>query len=671
MQDLDCLLVYESGGKRTSVAFAARDGYGDRALAVVPTASPGDRSLLELTLRAKLPVRLLRAELMKPMPAWADEATRTLVNGYQSWSRSEEYLPRERQRGLNPALWFLRPYGEPAAHYAGGRGRFHSWSLTYLRSAGHVWLLGSTDEHSGFTLFTVDWPRRCVRAAKECGGRFLVAGEEYRLLSLFAGEAPVPGELFAAYARACRLPEPPAKRLTGWLSWYYYYTKVGAAEIRQVLAGLRELALPLDFVMIDDGYETAVGDWLSPNGRFPDGLAAPAAEIRAAGYRPGLWAAPFVAEKRSALWREHADWFLREPGGRPVKAGFNDNWSGTFFALDLEKAAPREYVRGVIREMTAGWGYELLKIDFAYAACLRPTPRRTRGKLMAGAMDLLRGAAGDCPLIGCGIPLGTAWGRTEYCRVGADVAPYWQDSKFVHLHYRERVATENGLTSALHLSWLNGRFFLNDPDVFILRRGTRLLPAQRLTLFLLTYLCGGVFSFSDPPALLGEEERSLLWRAFPAVMPEVTDYTHDGDLHELRLAHEGDRFLALANLGGKPLTWTAPLDFEGILLFDQMAGEIVADGTALPTLALAPYETRLLKLSRPGPTQVLGTTLHLLGGRADVAEVRITKDGPEVSLAPGTPGRGKVLIALGPEDAGRCPGAERRGEFALATAEVK
>ena len=69
---------------------------------------------------------------------------------------------------------------------------------------------------------------------------------------------------------------------------------------------------------------------------------------------------------------------------------------------------------------------------------------------MAGAIDLLRGAAGNYPLIGCGIPLGTAWGRTEYCRVGADVAPYWQDPKFVHLHYRKRVATENGLTSALH-----------------------------------------------------------------------------------------------------------------------------------------------------------------------------------------------------------------------------
>ena len=94
-----------------------------------------------------------------------------------------------------------------------------------------------------------------------------------------------------------------------------------------------------------------------------------------------------------------------------------------------------------------------------------------------------------------------------------------------------------------------------------------------------------------------------------------------------------------------------------------MAGEVVADGAALPVLALAPYETRLLKISRPGPTQVAGTTLHLLGGRADVAEVRITQDGPEVSLAPGAPGRGKVLIALGPGDSGRCPGAERRGEF--------
>ena len=213
MQDLDCLLVYESGGRLTNAAFAARDGWEERALAVVPATSAEAPDLVELTLQAKSPVRLIRFELTRPMPAWADEATRTLVNGYQSWSRSEEYLPRESQRGLNPALWFLRPYGEPAGDYAGGQGRFHSWSLTYLRSAGHTCLLGSTDERSGFTLFTVDWPHRCVRAAKECGGRLLEAGEEYRLLSLFTGEAPGPGELFAAHARACRLPEPPAKQI--------------------------------------------------------------------------------------------------------------------------------------------------------------------------------------------------------------------------------------------------------------------------------------------------------------------------------------------------------------------------------------------------------------------------------------------------------------------------
>ena len=224
------------------------------------------------------------------------------------------------------------------------------------------------------------------------GGRRLEEGEGYRLLDLFAGEGSELATLYDEFALASGIAPAAPRPRTAWLSWYYYYTRVSAEEIRRVLAGLKRLDLPLDFFLIDDGYEVAVGDWLAPSARFPAGPAPLAEEIRAAGYIPGIWVAPFVAERRSILWRDHPHWFLRGPDGRPLPAGMNPNWSGPFFALDLSRPEPREYVREVIRAMTA-WGFSLLKLDFLYAACLRPTPRRTRGELMAEAIELVRAAA--------------------------------------------------------------------------------------------------------------------------------------------------------------------------------------------------------------------------------------------------------------------------------------
>ncbi|MGQ9778329.1 MAG: glycoside hydrolase family 36 protein [Bacillota bacterium] len=647
-----CLVYRTEDGRRFEAYFAPAEGWEDGCLTVQPSLAPTKEGFSSvLCLSAHRPLTLIGFEVRGCLPAWADEETRTLINGFQSWSRTEEPLPHARQRTLSPLAWFLRPYGEPVRERVQGSGRFHSWWFTHLRRPGHALLLGSTDERSGFTLFGVEWPGRTWWARKDCGGRHLEEGEDYRLCGLFIAEGPDLAALYDEFARASGIMPPDSRPRTAWLSWYYYYTRVTAAEIRRVLAGLKELGVPLDFFLIDDGYEPAVGDWLAPSARFPQGPAPLAEEIRAAGYIPGIWVAPFVAERRSALWRDHPDWFLRGPDGRPLPAGMNPNWSGVFFALDLSRPEPREYVREVIRTMTA-WGFRLIKLDFAYAACLRPTPRRTRGELMAEAIELVRAAAGDSILLGCGVPLGAAPGVFDYCRIGPDVAPYWEDRKLHALGYPERVATENALTTILNRSFLAGRLLPADPDACLLRdRATHLTPHQRRSLFLLTYLCGSLFSFSDPPELLGQEEGALLRRIFPPVVPRLLDHRRHGVLHELHLDHLGDRFLVLANLSGRPATWPIPEECREALLFDQLTAEILLGDVFPSLLRLAPYETRLFKVSLPGPTQVVGTSLHLLGGKADVSELKVGPDG-EISLAlvPGLRAEGGIWLALA-EDA--------------------
>ena len=132
--------------------------------------------------------------------------------------------------------------------------------------------------------------------------------------------------------------------------------------------------------------------------------------------------------------------------------------------------------------VTREWGFRLLKLDFLFAACMVPHDGLNRGQLMADALGLLResvpeGVAFDL----CGVPLASALGRTEYCRIGCDVGLDWDDVPYMRLLHRERVSTKRSLANTRGRAHLDGRAFRNDPDVFFLRDDVKLTkkPASR------------------------------------------------------------------------------------------------------------------------------------------------------------------------------------------------
>ena len=59
--------------------------------------------------------------------------------------------------------------------------------------------------------------------------------------------------------------------LTGWCSWYCCYEKVSEKDIAENLERLK-LMPGFDYVLIDDGYQTHMGDWLRFSDKFPCGL---------------------------------------------------------------------------------------------------------------------------------------------------------------------------------------------------------------------------------------------------------------------------------------------------------------------------------------------------------------------------------------------------------------
>ncbi len=102
-----------------------------------------------------------------------------------------------------------------------------------------------------------------------------------------------------------------------------------------------------------------------------------------------------------------------------------------------------------------------------------------RGQLMADGMQFIRDAVGpDVQLLGCGVPLAPAFGRVEYCRIGCDVGLDWNNRFYYSILSRERVSTKRSLANTIGRAPLNGRAFLNDPDVFFLRDDIAMEPEQ-------------------------------------------------------------------------------------------------------------------------------------------------------------------------------------------------
>ncbi len=447
------------------------------------------------------------------------KSDRILLNGYQSWTDTVELSISERMRGLSRVpktvvdRWTLDGGGDYSfVEYTEMPGRMHGFTYMDIRNGWRHELLGSLGEDDGFTLIYLESGVEAVVVDKECPCDVIAAGEERSLcrLALLQGACD---QVYDRWFELMGIRPLKALPLVGYSSWYRHYGDINALKLIVDLKGFCRSLSKVNceglqkVFQVDDGY-CAVGDWTTPNEEsFPDGLAPLAERIRNDGLLPGIWAAPFVCERQSCVAREHPDWLLRDEEGNPVSTG--SHWSGGL-ALDTLNPDVRDYVVKSLRTLTKDWGFGLVKADFLYAACMRPHGGKNRGQLMADAMDLLRHAVGsDVLLLGCGVPLGSAFGRVEYCRIGCDVGLDWDDVPHMRLLHRERVSTRKNLANTIYRAPLDGRAFVNDPDVFFLRDDVKLSSGQKQSLLATDAAYGGMLLTSDDMDKWGDASRSL------------------------------------------------------------------------------------------------------------------------------------------------------------------
>ena len=442
------------------------------------------------------------------------EADRIFLNGYQSWTDSYEHDIHGRVRGIDhiPELvsekYAFSAYGDYTfVKYSRRKGCFHGFSYGYVKHGNGIFdFIGSLNENSGFTLIKVNTEKKTVTIEKDCSG--LNITDRYDGLSIYLGSG-TESDVFDAYFALLGIAPTEEKPVFGYTSWYRHYQDINEKCILKDLDGIKECGCASDIFQIDDGYQTAVGDWLSTDmGKFPNGMKAVADKINEAGMTAGLWLAPFVCEEKSDIFRDRRDWLLKDGKGEPVRAG--SNWSGSY-ALDIYNEEVREYLRKVFRTVTEEWGFGLLKLDFLYAACILPRADKTRGMIMADGMDFLRECAGTAKILGCGVPLASAFGKVAYCRIGTDVTPEWDGKTYMQVLHRERPSSKYSILNSVFRRQLNGRAFINDPDVFMLRdTDTAMAHSQRQCLAEVNALCGGVLFTSDDIGEYGSEQTALL-----------------------------------------------------------------------------------------------------------------------------------------------------------------
>lgn len=440
------------------------------------------------------------------------ENERIFTNGYQSWTVSREYKPNESMSEFNPRFLGIEkakfnPLGIWGAgdltwhKYPEQKGIFYGYSYAYVRNGNNVTLFGSLSERAGYTILTFNTNDNTLIIEKDLEGvRF---SDEKQLLSLAIIKDNY-DNAFDRYFDLMNIPEPRFGRKCGYTTWYNYYTNVTEEIVNRDLNSIAKLDKKLDIFQIDDGYERTVGDWLIADPvKFPNGMKAAAQRIHDNDMLAGLWLAPFAVTAKSYIFKEHKDWLVTDNKGKYHYS--SHNWGG-FYALDIYNPEVREYLKKVFDTVLNAWGYDMVKLDFLYACCQRPIHNKSRGEIMCEAMDFLRECCGDKIILGCGVPLAPAFGKVDFCRIGADVGLCWENKAFS----REDVSTQNTLTNTIYRRHLDGRAWLNDPDVFLLRDNNIKMPlSKRKIIANVNRLCGSLLFVSDDVSTYTKEQSEI------------------------------------------------------------------------------------------------------------------------------------------------------------------
>ena len=426
------------------------------------------------------------------------------LNGYQSWTDTKEYKLAARLRNIKKSphiisnIFALDKYGD-SSFYNYSIRKSHGYDVFYSKGNFESFIY-NLNYKTAYLIIELIKDRSSIQLISDVRGLKVKKGQEVTIFDYCYYDNFEEGLM--AFWDA--FPIRNVKKILGYTSWYNYYQNINEEIINRDLEALDSR---FDVFQIDDGYETFVGDWLDVDAvKFPNGLKPIIDKIHSKGFKAGLWLAPFIAETKSKLFKEHPDWIRKNQKGHPIKAG--GNWS-RFYSLDLDNPEVIDYVKKCLTHYM-DMGVDFFKLDFLYAAALPNYEGKTRCQVQDEVYQLLRETLKNKVILGCGANIINSYEHFDYLRVGPDVSLEFDDIFFMRLFHRERISTKVTIQNTIYRSFMNNHLFGNDPDVFLLRdNNIKLSKEQREALSILNALFGSLLFTSDNIATYDNEKNKL------------------------------------------------------------------------------------------------------------------------------------------------------------------
>lgn len=462
-------------------------------LTLLPTVS---NNKIELTIFPKTTLKLnkLKAQLNYPLK----RSDAIFVNGFQSWTNTKEFSNNQTIKRLsfvakllNPIFKF-RQYGDMNIFKQNvSKNQLYGFDFVYVRHQDSYTLFASQIPQTVYTTFLFSTKQSKIEIFADVEGMKISMPTTIMNVIGLKGDYKLIENYFDTYTE-----NKSFKPITGWTSWYNYYQNIDQTIILQNIENFAKYFPAESIFQIDDGYQTAVGDWLSiDKNKFPNGLEQIVQKIHTNGYKAGIWLAPFAAQKNSDLVKNHPNWILKDQNDKKIYGG--SNWGG-FYALDFYNQEVQEYLSEVFDIILNKWQFDLVKLDFLYAVAIIPQKGKSRAIIMSEAMNFLRKIVGHKKILACGVPLAQSFGKVDYCRIGPDMGLSWKGNFIDKWIHRERVSTTNSLYNTIYRRFLDKRVFQNDPDVFLLRDDNiQMSKEQRITIYLINSIFGSLVFTSD------------------------------------------------------------------------------------------------------------------------------------------------------------------------------
>ncbi len=143
-----------------------------------------------------------------------------------------------------------------------------------------------------------------------------------------------------------------------WCAWGYGREM----EPRQLFGALPVVKrLGFTWVTLDDGWQTAEGDWFLDPKKYPGGdrdMKALVGQIRSRGFKAQLWWAPLAADPDTKLLAEHPEQLLLNRDGSKQKI----SWWNSWYLCPADPQVVESHRRFVEKAMRE-WGFDGLKLD--------------------------------------------------------------------------------------------------------------------------------------------------------------------------------------------------------------------------------------------------------------------------------------------------------------------